>query len=238
MMQAISGVHFNYSFPAQFWEVYADVRAQRAPATPCNSARPATSTCCATSGAWAGWCCTCSAPRRRWAAISWTSPSRACEVLDARTAYGPYATSLRMSDIGYRNRNQAGVSRVGQQPRRIPARPEARGDHAASGLREDRPEARRRLAAAFHQRAADRERVLQPDPAQARGPFRREPEQCPAARRRGIHRDARAGCLRLRSGGRQPDQAALSGSLRGAVPAEGQSAHRPRENRRPSTTTS
>jgi glutamate--cysteine ligase len=32
------------------------------------------------------------------------------EVLDDQTAYGPYATSLRMSDIGYRNRNQAGVN--------------------------------------------------------------------------------------------------------------------------------
>ena len=27
MMQAISGVHFNYSFPLPFWEAYADVRA-------------------------------------------------------------------------------------------------------------------------------------------------------------------------------------------------------------------
>ena len=27
--------------------------------------------------------------------------------LDAETAHGPHATSLRMSDIGYRNRNQA-----------------------------------------------------------------------------------------------------------------------------------
>ncbi len=39
--------------------------------------------------------------------------------LDAETLYGPHATSLRMSDVGYRNRNQAGDQRVGQQPRRI-----------------------------------------------------------------------------------------------------------------------
>ena len=30
LMQAISGVHFNYSFPAHLWEAYADIRAQRA----------------------------------------------------------------------------------------------------------------------------------------------------------------------------------------------------------------
>src|SRR5215471_5180578 len=30
MMQAISGVHFNYSFPARFWEAFATVREARA----------------------------------------------------------------------------------------------------------------------------------------------------------------------------------------------------------------
>jgi len=29
MMQAISGVHFNYSFPLPFWELYADIRESR-----------------------------------------------------------------------------------------------------------------------------------------------------------------------------------------------------------------
>src|SRR5215475_6508758 len=29
MMQAISGVHFNYSFPLPFWEMYADIRESR-----------------------------------------------------------------------------------------------------------------------------------------------------------------------------------------------------------------
>ena len=33
-----------------------------------------------------------------------------CESLDRGTLYAPHATSLRMSDIGYRNRNQAGLS--------------------------------------------------------------------------------------------------------------------------------
>ena len=37
--------------------------------------------------------------------------------LSQDTSYEPYATSLRMSDLGYRNRNQAGLVGVGQQPR-------------------------------------------------------------------------------------------------------------------------
>src|SRR5215467_9600880 len=34
MMQAISGVHFNYSFPIPFWEAYADVSQSRERGTP------------------------------------------------------------------------------------------------------------------------------------------------------------------------------------------------------------
>src|SRR5215469_8970479 len=39
MMQAISGVHFNYSFPLRFWEAYAELRASRAHGTQFVSAR-------------------------------------------------------------------------------------------------------------------------------------------------------------------------------------------------------
>ena len=75
-----------------------------------TSSRRAISTCCATTGATAGSCCICSACRR-WSA------SRFCKGRDFElpeftnnTAYEPYATSLRMSDVGYRNRNQAGLA--------------------------------------------------------------------------------------------------------------------------------
>jgi glutamate--cysteine ligase len=109
LMQAISGVHFNYSFAPKFWEVYADQREQAAGASP-----PFRS---------AGYFDLLRNYRR----LGWivlylfgTSPVvgrdflgdslAGLEVLDARTAYGPHATSLRMSDVGYRNRNQAGVT--------------------------------------------------------------------------------------------------------------------------------
>jgi glutamate--cysteine ligase len=109
LMQAISGVHFNYSFPARFWEVYAAVRGQRGGDT--QDFRSASYFDLL----------------RNYRRLSWivlylfgASPATGRDFvgesldglvpLGMRTAYGPHATSLRMSDIGYRNRNQASVN--------------------------------------------------------------------------------------------------------------------------------
>jgi glutamate--cysteine ligase len=108
LMQAISGVHFNYSFPERFWEVYAALREQPGATQEFRSA---------------GYF----ELLRNYRRLGWivlylfgTSPVVGRDFLgdslaglaplDAETAYGPHATSLRMSDIGYRNRNQAGVT--------------------------------------------------------------------------------------------------------------------------------
>ncbi len=108
MMQAISGVHFNYSFPERFWEAYAELSKVR------------------------------SADRdfvsqsyfellRNYRRFGWivlylfgVSPvvcgsflqghDESLRELSPGTFYEPHATSLRMSDIGYRNRNQAGLA--------------------------------------------------------------------------------------------------------------------------------
>jgi glutamate--cysteine ligase len=105
MMQAISGVHFNYSFPAPLWEAYAHVRESRSHGASFISA--------------------CyfdllrSYRRFGWIVLYLfgVSPVVCKSFLKGRdlgledyssdTAYQPYATSLRMSDVGYRNRNQA-----------------------------------------------------------------------------------------------------------------------------------
>ena len=108
MMQAISGVHFNYSFPLPFWEAYADVSQSRQRGTPFVSASYFDLL-------------------RNYRRFGWivlylfgVSPvlcksfikGRDFELADftADTAYEPHATSLRMSDVGYRNRNQAGLA--------------------------------------------------------------------------------------------------------------------------------
>jgi glutamate--cysteine ligase len=108
MMQAISGVHFNYSFPLGFWEMYADIRESRERGTDFISASYFDLL-------------------RNYRRYGWivlylfgVSPVVCKSFLRGRNAglenftnntlYEPYATSLRMSDVGYRNRNQSGLS--------------------------------------------------------------------------------------------------------------------------------
>lgn len=109
LMQAISGLHFNYSFPAHFWEVHAAIAGQRAGDT--QDFRSASYFDLL----------------RNYRRLSWivlylfgASPVVGRDFLSGdegglvplgrRTCHGPHATSLRMSDIGYRNRNQAAVT--------------------------------------------------------------------------------------------------------------------------------
>ncbi len=107
-MQAISGVHFNYSFPSKFWDVYVDLRE-----LPANTPdfRSASYFEVLRNFRRMGWMVLYLFGVSPVVGRDFLGNSLAgLEVLDAKTAYGPYATSLRMSDIGYRNRNQAGVS--------------------------------------------------------------------------------------------------------------------------------
>jgi len=108
MMQAISGVHFNYSFPADLWEVLAHLNESSLPRQQFISEQYF-------------------AVLRNYRRFGWlvlylfgTSPavSRSffggresdLQPFDRDTLYEPCGTSLRMSDIGYRNKNQATVS--------------------------------------------------------------------------------------------------------------------------------
>jgi glutamate--cysteine ligase len=108
MMQAISGVHFNYSFPLPFWEAWAAAHGAVAAGSQFISS--------------------CYFDLlRNYRRYGWlvlylfgVSPvvcksflrGRQAGLADfaAGTAFAPYATSLRMSDVGYRNRNQAGLA--------------------------------------------------------------------------------------------------------------------------------
>jgi glutamate--cysteine ligase len=107
-MQVIAGVHFNYSFPPHLWEALASVNQSKRPWQEFISEN------------YFGLL-------RNYRRYGWlilylfgTSPAvsksffggreTAMPALDADTLYEPFATSLRMSDIGYRNKNQASVS--------------------------------------------------------------------------------------------------------------------------------
>ena len=108
MMQAISGVHFNYSFPARFWEALAEVRESRDTGQGFVSASYFDLLRNYRRYGWIVLYLFGVSPvvcksflRGRDAGLSELTPG---------TMYEPYATSLRMSDLGYRNRNQAGLS--------------------------------------------------------------------------------------------------------------------------------
>jgi glutamate--cysteine ligase len=64
MMQAIAGIHFNYSLPEGFWPLWAEVQEGAGVDAADISA------CCAISAVTAGSCRSCSAPRRRCAGVS------------------------------------------------------------------------------------------------------------------------------------------------------------------------
>ncbi|MGH8287948.1 MAG: glutamate--cysteine ligase [Steroidobacteraceae bacterium] len=108
MMQAISGVHFNYSFPLPFWDAYADLLKSRERDSAFVSARY--------------FDLLRNYRRHGWIVLYLfgISPVVCKSFLKGRdhslrdftvdTAYEPYGTSLRMSDIGYRNRNQADLT--------------------------------------------------------------------------------------------------------------------------------
>ncbi len=108
VMQAISGVHFNYSFPEQFWPVFESVLESRLTGQAFSSEQYF-------------------AVLRNYRRYGWlvlylfgNSPAFCSSFLGGRdhdlkelrpgTLYAPDATSLRMSDLGYRNKNQAGVN--------------------------------------------------------------------------------------------------------------------------------
>ncbi|MFO1375457.1 MAG: glutamate--cysteine ligase [Steroidobacteraceae bacterium] len=109
VMQAISGVHFNYSFPQHFWPVLheawqADTRGQDFVdeayfALLRNYHRH-------------GWILNYLfgvSPALCRSFFHGREIAPGLEEFGRGTLYGPYATTLRMSDLGYRNKSQAGV---------------------------------------------------------------------------------------------------------------------------------
>ncbi|MFQ5635322.1 MAG: glutamate--cysteine ligase [Gammaproteobacteria bacterium] len=106
-MQAISGIHLNYSLPEAFWPVYQD------------SVRRSADSSGFRSSAYLG--LVRNVRRLDWLLLYLFGASPAVcrtflagvetdlDSLDNGTLYGRYATSLRMSEIGYQNSNQAAL---------------------------------------------------------------------------------------------------------------------------------
>jgi glutamate--cysteine ligase len=108
IMQAISGVHYNYSFPVNMWDPWAEIVQSRERGQEFISERY--------------FHLLRNYRRHGWIVLYLfgVSPVVCNSFLRGRnvtlprlskdTSYEPYATSLRMSDLGYRNRNQSGLS--------------------------------------------------------------------------------------------------------------------------------
>jgi glutamate--cysteine ligase len=104
-MQAIAGIHYNYSLPDGFWPLYQDFEGDKGSLQDFRSATYL--------GA------VRNVRRLDWLLLYLFGASPAVckcfikgidarlDELDADTLYGPHATSLRMSDLGYRNSAQA-----------------------------------------------------------------------------------------------------------------------------------
>jgi glutamate--cysteine ligase len=107
-MQAIAGVHFNYSVPETFWPVYAEIEGVDGESGEFKS------------GAYLA--LVRNVRRLDWLLLYLFGASPAVcrsylpagasglEELDGGSYYAPHATSLRMSDIGYKNAVQAKIS--------------------------------------------------------------------------------------------------------------------------------
>ncbi|MDG1462642.1 MAG: glutamate--cysteine ligase [Gammaproteobacteria bacterium] len=106
-MQVISGLHLNYSLPEHFWPLYQELEGATGSAETFRS------------DAYMG--LVRNVRRYDWLILYLFGASPAVcksflrdaghslQQLDARTAYGPYATSLRMSGVGYQNTSQSAV---------------------------------------------------------------------------------------------------------------------------------
>ncbi|VTR46821.1 Glutamate--cysteine ligase [Serratia fonticola] len=170
LMQTISGVHYNFSLPLEFWQAWAGVEDE-------ESGKEQIS---------AGYFRLI----RNYYRFGWVipylfgaSPAICSSFLKGRETdlpfernergmcYLPYATSLRLSDLGYTNKSQSNLGitfndlQTYVQGLNAPLRRFRRLCQAGS-------ERGRSLSATEQQRVADRKRTLCPDPAKTRHPQR------------------------------------------------------------------
>ena len=110
VMQAISGVHFNFSFGERFWPVLHEAwRATSTGRAFVDEAYFALLRNYRRHG-WLVLYLFGASPAMCKTFFRGREPAPGLVELDPDTLYLPHATTLRMSDLGYRNKSQAGVS--------------------------------------------------------------------------------------------------------------------------------
>ncbi|HLK71281.1 MAG TPA: glutamate--cysteine ligase [Steroidobacteraceae bacterium] len=109
MMQAISGVHFNYSLPPGFWPLYAELCEARQAGQGFISDRYFDLLRNYRRYGWLVSYLFGASPALCRSFLQGAQDGQ-LRALGSHTLVGPEATSLRMSDLGYRNRNQSAVT--------------------------------------------------------------------------------------------------------------------------------
>ncbi len=107
-MQLISGVHFNYSLPGDFWPVYRQILGVEQDAEQFRSDQYLG---LIRNFRRMGWLVLYLFGASPAFCKSFTSGAAgSMKSLEANTLFEPYATSLRMSDLGYSNQNQSKIN--------------------------------------------------------------------------------------------------------------------------------
>ncbi|WP_333607400.1 glutamate--cysteine ligase [Arsukibacterium sp.] len=110
MMQAISGVHFNFSLPDSFWQAYQPLLQDKRPKQDFISAQYLALIRNYKRYAWLIVYLFGASPAMCRSFMEGRSSRYDFQVLGKGSCYLPYATSLRMSDLGYTNSAQSSLS--------------------------------------------------------------------------------------------------------------------------------
>lgn len=108
IMQAISGIHYNYSLPDAFWPAYQQLEGQQGDLQAFRSATYLGAVRNVRRLDWLLLYLFGASPALCKSFVRGRGATNLQE-LDAGTLFGPFATSLRMSDLGYRNSAQASL---------------------------------------------------------------------------------------------------------------------------------
>jgi glutamate--cysteine ligase len=108
IMQAIAGIHYNYSLPDAFWPLYQELEGQSGDLQAFRSASYLGAVRNVRRLDWLLLYLFGASPALCKSFVRGRGPTH-LEELDGGTLYGPHATSLRMSDLGYRNSAQANL---------------------------------------------------------------------------------------------------------------------------------
>ncbi|HEY9041444.1 MAG TPA: glutamate--cysteine ligase [Rheinheimera sp.] len=110
MMQAISGVHFNFSFSEAFWQQYQQVLAQSGPLQSFISEQYLSLIRNYKRYVWLMVYLFGASPAMCQSFLEGRQSRYSFQTLGKGTLYLPYATSLRMSDLGYTNSAQSSLN--------------------------------------------------------------------------------------------------------------------------------